>query len=266
MFWAWSRAPAAAAAVLALALLADSGVGTAAVPREGPVVDRVERAAVGGREVGEAAVCAVTGEEGLEWVPAEWVRYENVRFGFALRLPPGTRLGLYDASRAQWLPPEEIARLEAMDLGMSHYLYAGERMYVSATEVDPLSCRGHCPVVEQVEGAQAGPCPAVRVEGWLPPTPFIPVRFRKLIVRRADPPTFIALDVYGTEPPLDGAGLLPPPPSWPPVSEADAALFDAIAATLRLTRPLAHAAWLLENRDTLGRSDDERAAVACVSG
>jgi hypothetical protein len=242
MFCAWSRASAAAVAVIALALapalFADGEVGMAAVLRERPVFDRAEQAPVSGLEVGEvgeASVCAVTGEEGLDWVPAEWVRYENVRFGFALRLPPGTRLGLYDASRAQSLPPEEVARLEAMDLATTHYLLVGERMYVSIDEVDPLSCRGDCPVVEQVEEAEAGPCPALRAEGWLPP-PFGPGRFRKLIVRRADPPAFIGLHVYGTEPPLDEAGRLPPPSAWPPVTGADAALFEAIAATLRLTR------------------------------
>jgi len=139
----------------------------------------------------------------------EWKTYTSSEYGFSISYP---------------------AYLEIIPAENNASLYIGEQIHVWISDVNPLECRGDCPLVERSEPATVAGLAATKVTGYIGSIGGnIPQRYTRYILQQDGRYyifTLYALSFKATS--NDPARI------WP-LSENDVALFEQVLETFKFT-------------------------------
>jgi hypothetical protein len=139
----------------------------------------------------------------------EWKTYTNPEYGFSINYP---------------------AYLEINPGVTNDSLYIGEKIQVWISDINPLECRGDCPLVENTELVTVAGLDATKVTGYIGAIGGnIPQRYIRYILPRNN--QYYLLTLYALS--FRAAGN-DPATIWP-ISENDSALFEQVVGTFRFT-------------------------------
>jgi len=141
--------------------------------------------------------------------PWQWETYSDQQHGFAFKYPPALQLEL-------GLPVDEY-----------RVVFVGDQIQVQTSPVNPLVCRGDCPLIENNEVVTIAGREARQVQGYIGSIGGnVPRHFLMFVFRRGD--TYVSFALYAES--RDAA--VADPSVISPLKEDDVELFERIMQTV----------------------------------
>jgi|PlaIllAssembly_1097288.scaffolds.fasta_scaffold45549_3 hypothetical protein len=136
----------------------------------------------------------------------EWKTYTNSKYGFSINFPAYLEINLGENDNS---------------------LYIGEQIYVWISDINPLECRGDCPLVENTEPASVAGLEATKVTGYIGAVGgMIPQRYLQYILKHDNRYYSFTLSALRRDANHECCSVI-----WP-LKENDIALFEQLLRTL----------------------------------
>ena len=136
----------------------------------------------------------------------KWKTYSNSKYGFSLNYPTYLEIKLSENDNS---------------------LYIGEQIYVWISDINPLECRGDCPLVENTEPATVAGLEATKVTGYIGAVGgIIPQRYLQYILKHDNRYYSFTLWALRRDAKNECCSVI-----WP-LNDNDIALFEQLLNTL----------------------------------
>jgi hypothetical protein len=136
----------------------------------------------------------------------EWKTYSNSKYGFSINYPASLEINLGENDNS---------------------LYIGEQIYVWISDINPLECRGDCPLVENTEPTTVAGLEATKVTGYIGAVGgMIPQRYLQYILKHDNRYYSFTLWALRRDANNECCSVI-----WP-LNENDIALFEQLLKTL----------------------------------